>query len=68
MKFEDTPMKIVKRTAHCDCGGLLTETGAVLYTCPPKYPHKCDACGELVNLDGQYPQAWYREENNDAET
>lgn len=45
----------------CECGGEMKHTGGVFMggevflSNPPKYPHKCDKCGERITLNKAYP-------------
>lgn len=47
--------------ALCDfCGDELHSTGSVLCSMPPKYPHKCNSCGNEENLDKNFPTIEYK--------
>lgn len=36
--------------------GYMRQTGIMLPSCPPKYPHKCTFCNDVQNLDQIYPK------------
>jgi hypothetical protein len=46
----------------CDkCGvGVMTPTGTMLCSYPPQWPHKCDHCGIIENMQEKYPTVRYR--------
>jgi|JI10StandDraft_1071094.scaffolds.fasta_scaffold883266_3 DNA-directed RNA polymerase subunit RPC12/RpoP len=47
----------------CDkCGdGLMEHTGIMLMSDPPKYPHKCNRCGTVMDFFQKYPTVrWER--------
>lgn len=55
--FKDIEVKTFREHAYCDecVGGELLPTGAMLPGDPPKFPHKCNACGVGVTLPHHYP-------------
>lgn len=54
-------MKVVRKSASCECGGEFIPTGMV-YTCnPPLYPHVCNKCGSSENFKHSYPYIDYQE-------
>lgn len=47
----------------CDvsgCQGFMRPTGAMLFSNPPKYPHRCDVCDAPATFDHTYPAFGYR--------
>lgn len=49
--------KVFQVLMICDkCGkGEMRQTGTVLMSNPPQYPHKCVVCGNTENLLHRYP-------------
>jgi hypothetical protein len=47
----------------CDvCGkGYMRYSGVMLTVNPPLYPHKCDKCGQGMNLSEVYPHITYKD-------
>ena len=56
--------RLVERSYICDkCKiGVMLPTGLALLTNPPKYIHKCNSCGEVLNFLCTYPKIAYVEE------
>jgi len=48
-------VKTYRVDAQCDCGGKMVYGGICLTSFPPQYPHKCETCGNVENLDHSYP-------------
>jgi predicted RNA-binding Zn-ribbon protein involved in translation (DUF1610 family) len=70
MPEQFTPVDVVRINYLCDkCGKAHVEWSHVTLTsCPPWYPHKCPACGDVVDLRRVYPSIGYvdRKESGDA--
>jgi len=47
----------------CDkCEGEMKPTGLCLTSFPPKYPHECQNCKNVINISGKtYPHTEYSE-------
>jgi len=54
VKKEVKTFEVVYECDMCD-SGMMIFTGVVLLSNPPKYEHKCDACGSMFNSGTQYP-------------
>jgi hypothetical protein len=55
-------VKVYKIYLHCDCGGEMLPTGAALSYYPPVYPHMCQKCGHIENINSiVYPYLKYEE-------
>ena len=53
-------VKVRKVTIECEkCGVEMFPTGVTLMSDPPQYPHKCDKCGNTVNMMEIYPRIEY---------
>ena len=72
MPEQFTPVDVVRVNYVCDkCGKANVERcddGMMLAIYPPLYPHKCPACGDVVNLRMMYPGTGYveRKESGDG--
>lgn len=60
---KEVEVKAVKVSAFCECGGEFkrANTGGMLATYPPQYPHICDKCGKQETFYVSYPTIEYRE-------
>ena len=59
MKITKSELKTYSLEAFCDCGGSLIRQPIVLACSPPLFPHKCDKCQNVENLDRRYPDIEY---------
>lgn len=59
---QTTEVNCVEITMICDkCGaGVMGPTGYSYMTSPPKYPHKCNKCGNSDTYRKIYPCIEYR--------
>jgi hypothetical protein len=65
MEFE-YPAEIIIIEYECDTcsNGKMVDTGeAMLLVNPPLYPHKCDSCEVVANLNNRYPTVKHRTVN-----
>jgi DNA-directed RNA polymerase subunit RPC12/RpoP len=45
----------------CDkCEGVMEQTGFMIHADPPKWRHKCNKCGEVVDLLEKYPTVRFK--------
>lgn len=64
VKLERKEVKTYKVYAYCpECGGFMSPylEGKILFSNPPKWPHKCLLCGYQENLTDVYPKTEYEE-------
>ena len=63
-----TPVDVVRINYVCDkCGKANVEWNQIMLTSsPPWYPHKCPACGDVVNLRRAYPTTGYVDRKEDG--
>jgi hypothetical protein len=59
-KVEVKTFKIKAFCNECYVGEMVS-TGEMLAVHPPKYPHKCNHCGRVENLDEVYPYLYTEE-------
>ena len=62
--FEKKEVRTYKVYAHCpECGGFMMPDleGGILFSNPPKWPHKCMTCGYQEYLTEVYPKTEHEE-------
>ena len=63
MSLRESEVKTLWVEKICDCGAMMSHTGRVLPTHPPKYPHSCTKCGKVENLTHLYPRIEYEKKD-----
>jgi hypothetical protein len=60
------PLKVTQVVLYCDeCdGGQMKNSGVMLTTHPPWYPHQCDKCDYIQKYRKSYPYIDYEEDDN----
>ena len=54
-------VKVFEVKMQCEkCNGEMEQSGNILLTNPPLYPHNCNKCGYAENYRIQYPNIAYK--------